>query len=139
MVSSINSGAIEMHKDSVSDILNYTMAMFNRFLQSNAELRLEDSFQIYFKVLSLDHVKYPNHRRGPNAILGCKTDTTVPGTLDFEIGYENNPEIFKDMCLLTSIILGKEKLKANETKHFHKFNTLLALCAGYKKKSYEYK
>jgi len=71
--------------------------MFNRFLQSNSELRLEDSFKINFKVLSLDHVNYPYHRRGPVAVFGCKKDTIIPGTLDFEIGYDDEPEKFENM------------------------------------------
>jgi len=80
MQSSINSGAIELHRDSVEDIVNHTISMFSRFLQSNAELRLENSFQIYFKVLSLGHVQYPHHRRGPVTVLGCKQNSTIPGT-----------------------------------------------------------
>jgi len=136
MQSAINSGAIELHHGSVAEILDYTISMFNRFLQSNAELRLDESFQIYFKVLSLPHVKYPHNRRGPTAVLGCKRNTFIPGTLDFEIGFNDQPSIFQNMCLLTSTILGKEKVKANETKHYRKFNLLLPLCSGFKKHTY---
>jgi len=136
MQSAINSGAIELHKEPLNDIANYTLSMFNRFLQSNAELRLEDSFKIYFKVLSLEHVNYQNHRRGPLAVLGCKNNKFIPGTLEFSNGFCDQPNVFENMCLLTSVILGKEKINATKTKHFLKFNLLLALCDGFTKPSY---
>jgi len=136
MQSAINSGAIELHKESINEIVDYTLAMFNRFLQSNAELRLEDSFKIYFKVLSLDHVTYPHHRRGPTAVLGCKKEQTIPGTLDCALGYDKTPNAFVNLCLLTSVILGHHKIIATKTNHFAKFNLLLKLCDGFKKKSY---
>jgi len=136
MQSSINSGAIELHQETVKDVMNYTISMFNRFLRSNAEIRLEDSFKMYFKVLSLKHVKYPHHRRGPNAVLGCKNNVTIPGTLDFFNGFDDEPKVFENLCLLTSVILGKEKIHATETKNFRKFNLLLSLCDGFKKKTY---
>ncbi len=50
MDSSINSGSYELQQTDASEILRSFMATFNNFLNSNSELRLDQSFSIHFKV-----------------------------------------------------------------------------------------
>ena len=57
MSTSMNSPAFELQSTSTEDITHHLMTMFNRFVNSNEEIRLDcESFTIHFDVLSMDHV-----------------------------------------------------------------------------------
>ena len=75
MVNALNSGAFELQKKEMKGMVNYVMNMFNRFINSNETMRLDESFSVYFKVLSMPHVKYPYHRR--KAIVGCHNSSCI--------------------------------------------------------------
>jgi hypothetical protein len=51
MDSAINSGSYDLQKTSADLILRGFMSAFNNFLNSNAELRLDQSFSVHFKVI----------------------------------------------------------------------------------------
>ena len=48
MESAMNSGAFELATTSNDIILSHVLGMFNRFIRSNASLRLEKDFSVYF-------------------------------------------------------------------------------------------
>jgi len=83
------------------------MAMFNRFINSNAELRLNDGFSVFFQVFSMDHFNDPKTRRKTH-ILANLGNITVPDLkingccilLPFAV------KEFKNSCLLTSCLIG---------------------------------
>ena len=119
MDSAMNSSAFEISTTSNDIILSHVLGMFNRFIRSNASLRLEKDFSVYFRVLSKAHVNDPSNRRG--AIVrekfcknkkhkfGCASETGSckrAGCFEIPIGYAQKPNAFKDKCLLAHIILG---------------------------------
>ena len=119
MDSAMNSGAFEISTTSNAVILSHVLGMFNRFIRSNASLRLEKDFSVYFRVLSAAHVNDASNRRGAiirekfnkkqNYKFGCSEESSVikrKGCLEVPIGYTQNPQAFKDECLLTHIVLG---------------------------------
>lgn len=114
--SALNGGAFELQNDDMSKMVDYALTMLARFLNSNAELRLDESFTVYFKVLSVAHVNYPYHRRKQRPVLGCRSSRATinsmgkaikrPGCLDFPDGYPSQPTAFKNKCLLTALLAG---------------------------------
>jgi hypothetical protein len=75
MINALNSGAFQLQTEEMKGMVNYVMNMFNRFINSNETMRLDKSFSVYFKVLSMDHVNYPHHRR--KAIVGCHNPSCI--------------------------------------------------------------
>ena len=119
MVNALNSGAFSLQGDSTNKILSFALNLFNSFVNSQAEVRLNEGFQVYFKVLSYAHVQDPNNRRKtPNArTLGCKTDNLeMNGCLEIDDGFPGDEFAFVNKCLLTSVILGFYCNEYNRTK-----------------------
>jgi len=141
MQSALNSGGFELQSNQSQNMVNYALNMLNRFLNSNATLKLDNSFCVYFKVLSVQHVNHVHHRRGPLMIVGCGDDVTTssaasdsnsPGTLEMNISSEDDAE-FLNKCLLTHVILGKLQFDARKTKNLSELALLLSLCKKHKK------
>lgn len=110
MTSSINSGGFILQTNQTKDMLNYVFNMLNRFINSNATIHLDQSFCVYFKVLSMAHVNFPGHRRGPLALVGESNSKPLKkGTIGVPEGFPANPICFVNKCLLTSVILGHFK------------------------------
>lgn len=107
MVSALNSGAFELQTNSVQEMLDNVFNMFNRFINSNLEVKLDDTFSVYFKVLSMPHVNYPKHRRRFRANVGNRKNAAIKqGTVEICTEYSNDPNFFLNKCLLISIALG---------------------------------
>ena len=109
MVNALNSGAFSLQSEDTKSILHFAMNLFNRFVNSNEEVKLNQGFRVYFKVLSYNHYLHPKNRRktGPHTrTLGCKTDDfDISGCVEIPLGFDGNTEAFKNKCLLTSVIL----------------------------------
>lgn len=133
MQSALNSGGFELHGNQPENMVNYSLNMLNRFLNSNATLKLDNSFCVYFKVLSVQHVNYAFHRRGPLMIVGCDGQSNTPGTLEIDI---DGSEDLMNKCLLTHIILGKLQCEARSSSNHHQLALLLSLCKQ-KNRSYQ--
>ena len=105
---SLRSGAYILQSES-KNFFNYVSNMFHEFLNSNEEIELTNGFQVYFKVLSMSHVKYAKNRR-KRRILGCRQPNEKkkfgPGLLDVPPGYPGFPLAFVNKCLLTSFLFG---------------------------------
>ncbi len=63
LVNPIRSGTYHLQDNHLKGLVNHIMASLNRFLNSNKQVQLDDTFEIYFKVLSSDSINYPRHRR----------------------------------------------------------------------------
>jgi len=63
LLNPIRSGTYHIQENTLEGLVNNVMDSFNSFLQSNHQLRLDDSFEIYFKVLSSASINYSKHRR----------------------------------------------------------------------------
>ena len=105
----------------VERILN----MLSQYLISNQTLKLDNTFKLYLKILSIDSMKFRNYnsikktkKRTPNFYInrkkavGARTKATKKfnyfWALDVPNTFPKAPEndIFKDKCILTSVILG---------------------------------
>ena len=64
LVNPIRSSVYSLQSNDTKSMVDHLMSDFNRFINSNETLRLdESSFEVYFKVLSNAHVNYTKHRR----------------------------------------------------------------------------
>ena len=126
MVNALNSGAFSLQHDTTDKILSFALNLFNSFVNSQAEVKLNEGFQVYFKVLSYAHYQDPNHRRKTQLArtLGCKTDDfNMTGCVEVPDGFPANKTAFVNKCLLTSVILSyycneyyRTKFIVNESK-----------------------
>ena len=99
--------------------------MLSQYLISNQTLQLNNTFKLYLKILSIDSVKFKNYNRNKTnkkrtpsfylnrkKTIGARTKATKKfnyfWALDVPNSFPKAPEndIFKDKCLLTSVILG---------------------------------
>lgn len=61
MSSGLNTGAFDLQdSDAAGEITDRVLSMLSQYLLSNQSLTLNDSFQVYVKILSVDHMKYQN-------------------------------------------------------------------------------
>lgn len=110
LVGGIRSAVMYLHQNEVSTMVSEFMASFHRFINSNAEMPLDNTFEVYFHVASAKDPNRPSHRRKaiPLRTLVGSGDEHVkflmPGSLiDLPTGSPANPECFKDACLLASL------------------------------------
>ena len=119
MSKAINSGSYLLQSITTGSMVDSVLNMFERFVNSDSTINIFDnSFQCYFKVLSMDHVNYPKHRRRAipqkNSVpsrVGCRTGryyavNSKEGLLDLPDSFPNNHIAFVNKCLLTSFFLG---------------------------------
>ena len=118
MVNGLNTGGFDLQENSV-EMVQRLLTMLEQFLVSNQNLKLDESFKVYLKVLSVQHMQHkqkkPLKKRG-KAPTTKKVGSRVKPTknynyfwaLDVPNSFENAPNInvFKDKCLLTGTILG---------------------------------
>ena len=129
--SAINSSAVELQTSNTQKMVDYVFSLFNRFINSNQTLRLDETFTVFFKVLSMDHVNVANHKRKRTLVVGSRDDKKIfnPGTTEVENGYPKNLIAFVNKCLLTSVILGFFKNEYEKEDSIDKtFELLLHLC-----------
>ena len=59
MINGLNTGGIHLQSPSAAtDLTDRTLSMLSQYLLSNQSLVLNNSFQVFFKILSIEHVKY---------------------------------------------------------------------------------
>ena len=109
MQNALRSGGFNLQMSETSSILSFVMNMFNRFINSNEEVKLDQGFQVYFKIFSYNHLNWAKSRRNPNSrTLGCQQDPStlkIAGTVNLPNGFPGQEFIFKNKCLLTSTIV----------------------------------
>jgi len=130
--SAINSSAVELQTSDTQKMIEYVFSLFNRFINSNDTIRLDESFSVYFKVLSMDHVNVSKHRRKPNVVVGALNEARIrnQGTISISSGYPKNPIAFVNKCLLTSVIMGHlQNQSTNNDAASEEFEDLLYLCS----------
>ena len=107
------------------------LKMLEQFLISNQTLKLNETFKVYLKVLSIEHMKYKKNikeskkskkirRKHFGARIHATKKYNYFWALDVPDSYPNEPSknIFKDKCLLTSTILAllqNQFYKSNRT------------------------
>lgn len=68
MISPIRSAGIDLQKSDKVAITRHLMSMLSKFLNSNENLRLDQSFKVFFKVFCSDHVFDSTSRRKTHLI-----------------------------------------------------------------------
>ena len=136
LVNPIRSGTYHLQENSLNGLVNHIMTSFNRFLNSNKELKLDDSFEIYFKVLSSESINYEKHRRKTvplRNLVGSKNGSKTflaGGLLDLPTTFPNNKTCLENMCLLSTVIYSYIKFSDEE-----KFKKINKMCYSHSAKS----
>jgi hypothetical protein len=122
-------GGFDLHEDSGA-IINRLLEILQQFLLSdqNIDLALDKSFKVYVNVLSVNHINFKknfprkkqSNKRKKKKHYGhsSKRLYNFGWAIDIPDGYKNNPKIFKNKCLFTTVILGhlqNEYYKSNRT------------------------
>lgn len=117
----LRSNVQALNDNSISSMVSEFMSTFHRFLSSNAEMPLDNSFQVYFHVASAKYLNRPTNRRKAvplRSLVGASNETTkclLPGGLiDLPVGAPDDPECFKNSCLLASLAYLHLELKNPE-------------------------
>ena len=134
MTSPITSGYFELQDRDINDMVEDILNLLNRFINSNAEVSLDDSFTTYFRVYSLGHT-HRIRRRHRMRLVGCSGTMVFPGTLQVNVGFPKNPQAFSSACFLSSIVLWQMRILANESDSGaeKELITLMKICKGEKK------
>ena len=129
LVNPIRSAVHVMQSNDTKQMVDHIMSDFNRYINSNETVALDqNSFEVYFKVLSEVHVKYDKHRRKAVPIrntVGHRGEGKYickGGIINIPIGCNNDPNAFKDNCLLASVMFAY--LKINNVAKYLKVKKL---------------
>ena len=130
MSRSINSGSYVLQSVTTSSMVESVLNMFERFVNSDSTIDIFDnSFQCYFKVLSMDHVNYSKHRRKAipqtkysSSRVGCRSGryyavNSNEGLLDLPDSFPSNQFAFVNKCLLTSFFFGYFQSRKFDPNH----------------------
>lgn len=111
MLNALRSGGFNLQMSETSSILSFVMNIFNRFINSNEELKLDQGFQVFFKVFSYNHLHWPKSRRNQNQnqrTLGCQQDNSevkIAGCVTIASGFPGDDLAFQNKCLLSATIV----------------------------------
>ena len=128
MINGLNTGGFDI-QDSSSEMVQRLLSMLQQFLVSNQNLKLDKSFKVYLKVLSIQHMKhkqtsrpkkvpkrtqnfYTKNKEAQKKLFGSRVKPIKKynyfWALDVPNSFHSEPrqDVFKDMCLLTGTILG---------------------------------
>ena len=142
MINGLNTGGFDIQESS-SEMVQRVLSMLEQFLVSNQSLQLDDTFKVYLKVLSIRHMnqkKITKPKRGQKRTKDFYTNKKKPTrqlfgsrikpikkynyfwALDVPNSFPNEPEpnVFKDMCLLSGTILGLLQNKYFKSKRCDK-------------------
>ena len=105
----IRSSVHALHGNTVSDMVKTFMSTFHRFVNSNNEMKLDDTFEIYLH-LSSGHVNKPTNRRTAipvRSLVGTRNDEKIilrGSLLDLPKGSRSKPDCFTEACLLVALV-----------------------------------
>lgn len=128
LVSGIRSSVHVLSANNVASIVSNFMADFHRYLSSNAEMKLNESFELYLHVASGLNISRPTNRRKAipvRSMVGSPSlnDVKLKGSLiNLPSGFPSKPSCFEDSCALASLSYKKLELLDKE-----KFNNLKPL------------
>ena len=107
LVNGLRSSVHVLKENSTRGMVQNVMSTFNSFLNSNQNIELNSTFEVYFKVVSGIHVNFAGHRRKAIPLRtmvghhGSKRGSFVRGgLLDLPTGHIHNPNMFENDCLL---------------------------------------
>ena len=144
MINGINTGGFDIQLNS-AEMIERLMKMLNQFLISNQSLRVNDTFKVYVKVLSIDHLNHKKQNPPRKKVIKKKFKPIHYGAksssqkydyfwaIDVPNGTTKHPNVFENKCLLTCTILGlnqneyfKSNRKNKEFVYMQKINSLVS-------------
>jgi hypothetical protein len=132
MINALRSGGFNLQMSETNTILSFVLNMFNRFINSNEELRLDQGFQVFFKIFSYNHVNWPKTRRNKNQrTLGClqgNKTMKIAGCVEIPNGFPGKEFAFENKCLLTAtVVCSYANLYFQNNKNNESFQKLIPL------------
>ena len=129
MINGLNTGPFDIQSNG-SEMVERLLTILNLFLISNQSMRVDDTFKVYVKVLSIDHMNFKKtqkEKKKPKRKFKAKhygsrissNDKYNFWSIDVPNGTDKFFNIFKDKCLLTCTVLG---LAQNEFYHSNRKN-----------------
>jgi len=128
LVSGIRSSVHVLAQNSISSIVENFLSDFHRFVSSNAEMKLNDTFELYLHVAS-GLKSRPTNRRKAVPIRSMVGHEDLDGRrfkgslINLPCGYPANPNCFKDCCALASLTY--KSLELRNPKAFEQLKPLL--------------
>ena len=130
LVSGIRSSVHVLAQNTVASIVANFLSDFHRFVSSNAEMKLNDTFELYLHVASALNLSRPTNRRKAvpiRSLVGMETELKsgfLSGArLNLSNGYPDNVDCFKDSCALACLTYGM--LEITDPQKFLKVKPLL--------------
>ncbi len=116
MINGLNTGGFDINENS-NEMVQRLLQMLNQFLISNQSLKLNETYKVYVKVLSVNHLQFKATQKPKQKYkrkmkhYGSKRNSNVDKynfywCLDVPNGNEKYVDVFKDKCLLTTTIIG---------------------------------
>lgn len=110
----LNSPAVRLMSNP-REVVDNILDMLYRFLisEQNINIEINSSFVVYIHVLSIDHMEFRKRnppRKQKRKKYGCRKTKTLGKndfywSIDISDGFGKHPKIFKNKCLLVSVIL----------------------------------
>jgi hypothetical protein len=129
LVSGIRSSVHVLSANNVASIVSNFMADFHRYLSSNAEMKLNESFELYLHVASGLNISRPTNRRKAipvRSMVGSPSlhDVKLKGSLiNLPSGFPSQPSCFEDSCALAS--LSYKRLELSDKEKFKNLKPLI--------------
>lgn len=108
LTTGIRSSVHVLKQNSIHTMVKNVMSTFHRFVNSNQSIELNNSFEVFLKVLSGLHVSYPGHRRKTvplRSMVGSAAQSQwikKGGIIDFA-SLAHYDSFFDNQCLLLSL------------------------------------
>jgi len=103
-------------------MIQAVMSTFHRYINSNQNIELDNTFEVFFKIVSGVHVNYSQHRRKAiplRTLVGHRIKQGScfqrGGILDLPKGTNLEPNCFENQCLLLCLIFQLCKLSNPDT------------------------
>ena len=87
MINGLNTGGFDMQENSI-EMVQRILQMLEQFLISNQTLRLDESFKVYLKVLSVEHMHFKNKQKP--RIHKKKQEDFIENIMDLELKLQND-------------------------------------------------
>lgn len=142
LVSGIRSSVHVLAQNSVPFIVANFLSDFHRFVISNAEMKLNDTFELSLHVASALNVSRPTNRRkaipirsmvGSPNFLGSGSSRLKGSLINLPEGYPNSPECFKDSCALSALTY--KMLEVRNAEQFAEIKPLIMVNSKKHKKN----
>lgn len=111
MVGGIRSSVHSLNFNRPDQMVKQFMADFYHYINSNADVKLDDTFECYFHIVSSNTLNKPGHRRTAipiRSLVGsnnCDTKPLLKGSLiNLPQGSPESPCCFKNACLLVTVV-----------------------------------